>query len=556
MAVSQRNLHNASDEDRRAVLEREAIIRPLARADRCTPGDIENACAKLGLSRSRVYRLVAIFRANQVTSSLLHSKPGPASGLKRLPDDVEALIDACIKAHFRTRQRAKVSQLVDEVRHECRRMGVKAPHYRTIKRRIDQIDPKVLLRDRHGAKAAADRYRPVVAEYSADYALQVVQIDHTRADIFIVDEVHRCPIHRPWLTLLIDIASRMVVGFYVSLEAPSATSVALACHHAVTPKTTWLEERGVSAPWPVYGLPDVLHLDNAAEFKSKALQVGVQEHGIDLQYRPVATPHYGGHIERLIGTMMGEVHLLPGTTFSNVKERGDYDSEKHAVMTLREFEQWLTIQIVGRYHAEIHSSLLMPPNASWAQACAARPHPLRQPADAQKFFYDFLPFEWRKVRRDGLSMFNIHYQDGLLSVWGGKLDRKLRVKYDPRDLSAVFLEAPDGRHWPIRYRDLARPPITLWEHRQARKALRDKGIRAVDEQLIFDAVEAQRMIVAEASRRTKSARRQAQRTSYALTDAARMQPQLPEDRAIRAPRLPEPAIEDRPVAAYPIEEWS
>jgi hypothetical protein len=27
---------------------------------------------------------------------------------------------------------------------------------------------------------------------------------------------------------------------------------------------------------------------------------------------PVRTPHYGGHTERLIGTMMGKVHLLPG----------------------------------------------------------------------------------------------------------------------------------------------------------------------------------------------------------------------------------------------------
>ena len=91
-------------------------------------------------------------------------------------------------------------------------------------------------------------------------------------------------------------------------------------------------------------------MDNGKEFHAKALKRGADEYGMKLFYRPVATPHYGGHIERLIGTMMGEVHLLPGTTFSDIIERGAYDPERHATMTLKELDHWLAIQIVGRYH--------------------------------------------------------------------------------------------------------------------------------------------------------------------------------------------------------------
>ena len=58
------------------------------------------------------------------------------------------------------------------------------------------------------------------------------------------------------------------------------------------------------------------------------------EYQIDLQHRPPGTPRYGGHVERLIGTMMGAVHLLPGSHFSNIFERGDLDAEAEAVMTL------------------------------------------------------------------------------------------------------------------------------------------------------------------------------------------------------------------------------
>jgi hypothetical protein len=51
---------------------------------------------------------------------------------------------------------------------------------------------------------------------------------------------------------------------------------------------------------------------------------------VKLEYRPVAQPHMGGHIERLLGTLMGALHELPGATFSSPKQRGNYDSDARA----------------------------------------------------------------------------------------------------------------------------------------------------------------------------------------------------------------------------------
>jgi hypothetical protein len=45
---------------------------------------------------------------------------------------------------------------------------------------------------------------------------------------------------------------------------------------------------------------------------------------------------------------MGAVHLLPGTTFSNVREKGSYNSAKQATMTMSELERWLALEILGR----------------------------------------------------------------------------------------------------------------------------------------------------------------------------------------------------------------
>ena len=122
----------------------------------------------------------------------------------------------------------------------------------------------------------------------------------------------------------------------------------------------------------MWGLPELLQLDNAAEFHSRALVRGAQEYGIRIDYRPPGTPHFGGHIERLIGTTMGAVHLLPGTTFSNVAEKGAYPSEKASVLTLVELERWLALQVGGVYHQSVHSSLLKPPAAAWQDGLARR----------------------------------------------------------------------------------------------------------------------------------------------------------------------------------------
>lgn len=503
----------------REAVAREAIIRPLASKGRLSLVEIGAACRALGLRRSRLYTLIERYRAAPVTSSLAGDAPGPAKGSRLLSSDLEALIEEAIRDKYLTRQKPSISALHDHVRHLCRARGLTAPSWKAVRARVDLIDRRTLVGAREGAKAARDLFKPVVQEYRADHALHIVQIDHTPVDLFVVDAVHRRPIQRPWLTLAIDVASRMVAGFYLSLEAPSSASVALAIHHAVMSKSAWLAARGVHGDWPVAGLPDVIHVDNAPEFHGPGLERGAAEHGIKLIHRPVATPHYGGHIERLIGTIMGSVHLLPGTTFSDIVSRGTYDPERHAAMTLDELERWLALEIVGRYHAEVHSALHVPPIAAWQDAVAGRRAPLRMPYDEKQFLYDFLPFEQRSIRRDGVRLFNLRYWDDVLSLGAGRLGRPLRVKYDPRDLSRVFVEGPDGTHWPIRYADLRRPRITLGEHRMALAKLKERGVRLTDEQLIFDTVEAQRELLEVATAATKLARRQAERRKRSLTAA-------------------------------------
>lgn len=529
--------------------KREPVIRALAAMPILTRTAIAETSDELNLGRSRIFALVARYRDDPVTSSLLDRSRGFPKGQRRIAAELDQVIAAEIEQFHLTRPKPRLSQLVRRIKFTCAERNLVPPARKTIAARVATIDRERLVAARDGRKAADDRYRPIVGSYTADFPLQIVQMDHTPADIIIVDEHFRKPLGRPTLTLQVDVATRVIPGFYISLESPSATSVGMAIRHAVLPKADWLREREIEIDYPINGIPDTLHLDNAREFHSHALERGCQQHGIELKYRPKRTPHYGGHIERLIGTTIGEVHLLPGTTFSNIKAKGDYDAEGQSCMTLKDFERWFALQ-VGIYHGSIHREIGLPPLTAWADAFSARPVPLRLPADQTRFLLDFLPFEMRKLRREGIELFHAFYWHGALANLVANRDPKLPVKYNPLNLSAVYVELPDGEYITVPLRDRRRPPITKFEHDLAVKALRDRGRQSVDEQSLYSMVTEQRRIVVEALAKTKSARKTAQRIAYALQEGTPLADRL------SPPTLPDadPTFDRQPIVPFQIEE--
>ena len=93
---------------------------------------------------------------------------------------------------------------------------------------------------------------------------------------------------RPWLTLAIDVCTRMVVGFHLSMDRPSRVSIGLCMLNAVYEKSAWLKENAIDARWPAAGLPEALHADNGADFRSRAFSWACREEGIKLIWRPAA----------------------------------------------------------------------------------------------------------------------------------------------------------------------------------------------------------------------------------------------------------------------------
>ena len=492
---------------------REEVIRSvLQRHDdkRLTIGAVEEIAQELGVSRSTMYRLITAYRAKGTVSSVEPRAQGRRKDTLVLDAKREKLIASTIHEIYLKPERPTMTYLIEQVRARCAQKGLPLPDRRTIKARVDRIDRRTVALKRKDAKGVKAT-KAVPGQYVAARPLEVVQIDHTEVDVFLVDETTRKTMDkRPWLTLAIDVFTRMVVGFHLSMDKPSRVSLGLCMLNSVYDKSAWLTEREIDASWPAAGLPEAVHADNGADFRSHAFAWACREEGIKLIFRPIGAPHYGGHIERLIGTMMGRVHFYPGSTFANPTARQGNKSGRFAAMTFREFECALGWEIAGRYNEEIHSALLRPPIAVWREHEASLA--LRMPNDRMAFWVSFLPDAHRTLRPDGIWLHDIPYWSNALSGQVGRTKGELLVKFDPRDVSRIFVQHPDGRFLEARPRPLGFPAISLREWNQAKNALGGKGHRERNDAQITKTALAQRQLIDEAIAKTAAARRAPDKT--------------------------------------------
>ena len=521
------DLSKISDTDWQIADARYAAIRPLLETERCTATEVARQAQQVGVHMVTLYRWLNRFKASGQRSALLPDNPNGGRGQSRLSDAVETLLSASIEDHYLTAQKPSVAATYQELRRRCRQADVKAPHVNTLRARIAGIAGPVRLGRREGARAAHDRYDPVTGSFpNADWPLAVIQIDHTPADVLVVDDRQRLPIGRPTLTVAIDVFSRGVAGFYLALDPPCALSVGLCLARAILPKETWLARHGIDAPWPIGGLMDCVHVDNAPEFRGAMLQRACAEYGIDLHWRPVGRPHCGGHIERLCGTLNQAIHTLPGTTFSNPAARGDYPSEQKAAMTLDELERWLAVYITQVYHQKLHHGIGMSPLKKYEQGILGNPERLGGgrrplPADPERLRLDFLPYVERTVQPYGLRIDEIYYYHDVLKPWIRAArpgvtcgPRTFVVRRDPRDISTVFFFDPElNQYFPIPYRRLAAPSMSLWELREVRRRLKAEGRQSIDENALFAGYERLRLLEAQPIDTTQN-RRRAQRRDH------------------------------------------
>lgn len=259
--------------------------------------------------------------------------------------------------------------------------------------------------------------------------LERVEIDHTRLDLFVIDPITKMPIGRPTLTLAIDKYSRMILGFYISFHGAGFLAVMHCLKHAILPKTY---VKGVYPSvehrWNVYGIPEMIVVDNGLEFHGDGFEDACLQLGMVPSYCPVRKPWFKAIVERYFGTLNRRLlHGLPGTTFSNIFERGDYDPAKNAIIALDTLIEITHVFIIDYYSQRKHRGIKDIPAQRWD--IAVQDYPPTLPARREDLQVLLGDVEYRTIQSNGIALFDLIYNDDVLArLRKGRRGHRFKIK--------------------------------------------------------------------------------------------------------------------------------
>lgn len=207
---------------------------------------IERAPAELGLTTRHIYNLLKRYVPERRITVLLPRRDRPRAA--RLTAAVEAIIVEVLRNQWLVKEAPELRPIVTEIRASCCEAGERPPSYRAVQRRIPILfDDLAIARGRSANPAHVRRLKARPGYISAKSLLDVGQIDHTPADIQFVEVIDAVGVvvGRPYLTVVVDVFSRAILGFCLTLERPSSLSVALCLKQTLTPKAAWLAAHGL-----------------------------------------------------------------------------------------------------------------------------------------------------------------------------------------------------------------------------------------------------------------------------------------------------------------------
>jgi putative transposase len=442
----------------------------------------------------------------------------------RLSPLLQSLLQQAIKETYLTNVRAPVTHVVNAFLHliatenatRAPEEHLKAPGKMTVYRAIHQLDAAETDIARLGRAHAGRIHQQTQIGPRCTRPNQRAELDFARLDLMVVDATDRLPIGRPTIAAIRDKYTGYLLGIFISFDPPSYR-VAMECMlYAFLPKEHVKAQFHTQHEYLAFGIPEVLVVDNAIELH-RDLELACLQLGIELQHMPVRTPWFKGSIERWFRTLNEDlIHSTPGTTFSHFLERGDYDSQKHACITLDRLWELLHVWIVDVYTQEVHSGVGGRPRGKgipaqlWQQALEDQFIP-RLPPSRNDLLVLVSRTTTRKLHHYGIEFEHLLYQDPNLSPLRSKLKRArtyrtahseiattkhndiraglVHIKYHPGDLSRIWVCDPfSDQYLEVRAVDKDYTDnLSLWKHRIITRYAHEELKRQVNQEALVQA---------------------------------------------------------------------
>ncbi|WP_047552179.1 Mu transposase C-terminal domain-containing protein [Methylotenera sp. G11] len=396
----------------------------------------------------------------------------------RYPLEVIDIAEDCIDRIYLQRERKTIAETTEEAVVKVTRennqrplsMQLPLPTRRLIERLINNIPAFDRYAARYGRIAANRIYRSKFKHHVTKKPLESAEIDHTKLDLFVIDDDSHIPLGRPWLTICIDSHTRCILGIYIGFEPPSYLTVGKCLKHAFLPKSDLQKQfPEIRHAWEAHGVMEMLFVDNGLEFHSISLEKACFAFGVEIVYTPRKKPWFKGKIERFNRTINdGVSHGIAGTTFSNIFEKDDYDPSKHAVVTLSTLRLIVHKWIADYYHQKPHRSLdNYTPAVFWSSSINPEDIALaHNPAELDILLGKAIAD--KRVTNKGIEINNLLYNSHelmqLRKQYGEDLTVEIRV--DESDVGHLYVILKDNQGYievPALNQEYAKG-LTLWLH--------------------------------------------------------------------------------------------
>lgn len=522
-----RPIESLNEKEKAQAEQRFEIIKPLL-ADRGNKQAVLDLAAKTGISKSTLYDWMGRHELYGSIVGLIDKAGRGNKGVSRmLPKIYKILIEVL---DYGIQHGSTFRTMYMDLCDRCEEQGIKKiPHENTLRSHLKQFDAQKKMAAQKGKRTAKQHYEEVSTGMHESIApLHWVEIDHTIADVMLVDDDDkRKTLGRPWITFLIDVFSRMILGFYVSFDAPGAFGTGKAIVHAMLPKDKWLRDFDLDPKlWPCWGIIKNIRCDNAKEFKGNMLIEASKAYGMNFEFRAPKNPMTGTYIERFMGTFGSWLKDLSGTTAVSKELRSHGRPEKTAALTLEDFKKWLTLAI-AMYHRDFHRGIGVSPLEKWNDGLYNKATGIGLPGvlqDEARLRLDFLPFVKRTVQRTGIKINKIFYWGDILSKYVNSVNeeakgkhgsrfpkREFTFKVDPREINKIYFLHPTlHKYFEIPFAKLGGPSMSVWDYRRAYKMLKDNG-EEINQESIFAMHRKLKSLEETAKQKTKHARKAASR---------------------------------------------
>jgi putative transposase len=187
-------------------------------------------------------------------------------------------------------------------------------------------------------------------------------------------------------------------------------------------------------------------VDNGAEFHSDSLESACWLLGIEIHYAPRKTGWFKGKIERFLGSAnRGVAHGNPGTTFSNILEKEEYDPAKQAVIRFSALQEMVRIWVVDYYLQKPHRALGVSPAAMWASSI--EPEDILVPDDPAQLDAILGRADGRMLTHKGIELDGLLYNSPELAKLRMKSGDRINVeiRIDDADIGKIIVLSPDKK---------------------------------------------------------------------------------------------------------------